>query len=54
MKFTTKAELMNQAIKDRAYGEIINFIDSCKDLQEIIETAGKFDSKKTSSSLSHY
>ena len=41
MKFTNKAELMNQAIKDNAWGEIINFINSCKDLQEVIKTVDK-------------
>ena len=38
MKFTTKEELIEQAIKDGACYEGIEFAKSCKDLQEIFET----------------
>ena len=38
MKFTNKAELIEQAIKDGACDEGIKFAKSCKDLQEIFET----------------
>ena len=41
MKFTTKEELIKQAMKDNACGEIINFIDSCESLQEIINIVDK-------------
>ena len=38
MKFTTKDELILQAIKDGACDKGIKFANSCKDLHEIIET----------------
>ena len=38
MKFTTKEELIAQAIQDDACKAGIKFAKSCKDLQEIFET----------------
>ena len=38
MKFTTKEELILQAKKDGACDKGIKFAESCKDLQEILET----------------
>ena len=41
MRFTTKEELIEQAIKDGACDKGIEFAKSCKDLQEIFETIDK-------------
>ena len=42
MKFTTKDEFIEQAIKDGAYYKDIRFAKPCKDLQEIFDTIDKF------------